>query len=346
MERLDMIISAAKQLNQNELEELSSKLLTILNSYSADKSFTGKCQRCGGNHTIKYGKDKNGKQKYKCNDCNTVFSNTSYTVVSKTHHDMSTWKKYVECLLQGVSLVKCAHACKISVQTAFVWRHKILNALQKDQDNRLLGGIVETDDTYIGISYKGNHKKSKTFTMPRKSFKRGTDSRAQIGSKACVMCAFERNGQSYVEVLGKGQPTIAMLSHSFSNRILPESIVISDKAIGIKNYFKNNNKGIQLIQLQAHIRPKNMNDPPEVKGAFHIQNINNMHYRIKKFLQPYNGVSTKYLNHYMNLFAWIENHKKEYNTTLQKSLINTLSIKNTYIPFEEIVKLPPIPVVA
>lgn len=347
MADLSTLLSATETLNREELQALSARILGLLNiPAEAESSTCDCCRRCDSKQIVKYGKDKNGKQRYKCKSCNAIFYEDSYSVVSHTRHSHETWKKYVELLLMRSSLQKCASACKISVQTAFVWRHKILNALQKDQTNRLLGGVVEADETFFGISYKGNHTKSKDFVMPRKAYKRGTDSREQTGSRACVMCAMERNGQVYGEVLGKGQPTIAMLSHAFNDRILPETIFITDKAIGVKNYFKDNDKAIQLIQLKAHVRPKSMNSPPEIRGAFHIQNINNTHYRFRKAMEPYNGVSTKYLNHYLNLYIWIENHKNIPNIDLHRELCASIQDHNTYMPFKEITALPPIPIVA
>ena len=350
MERITKLIKAAEGLKQSELEALSARILEMLNLSNGEGEEIGApvsgCRRCDSEQIVKFGKDKHGKQRYKCKSCGTIFSATSYTVISKTHQNISVWKKYIELLLQGASLSKSAHICKISVQTAFSWRHKILNALQHDQNERMLGGIIETDETYIGISYKGNHKKSNNFTMPRPAYKRGTDSRAQTGSRACVICAVERNGQVYSEVLGKGQPTIAMLAHAFDERILPESVVISDKSSCTKTYFDTHLPSVQLVRLMAHVRPKSMNSPPEVRGAFHIQNINNCHYRLKKFLERYNGVSTKYLNHYVNLFVWIENHKKLQNVDLNQELTATLTMRNSYVPFHTSATLPAIPTVA
>ncbi len=345
---LNDLISAAEELSQDELQALSSRVLGLLNR-SALETPAAKCEccrRCESRQIVKYGKDKNGKQRYKCKSCNTVFYEDSFSVVSRTRHDSETWQKFIELLLTRASLQKCAAACNISVQTAFTWRHKVLNALQHDQEGRMLGGIVEADETFFGISYKGNHTKSKDFTMPRKAYKRGSDSREQTGSRACVMCALERNGQVYGEVLGKGQPTIAMLSHAFDNRIMPETVFISDKAIGMKNYFKNNTKAVQLIQMKAHVKPKSMNSPPEVRGAFHIQNINNMHYRLRKALEPYCGVSTKYLNYYLNLFVWIENHKNIPNIDLHHELCASLSRQESYASLHDITTIPPIPIVA
>lgn len=349
MADLQNLLTVAESLSRNELKALSARILGLLSIRVDDGSDVEGCKccrRCDSKQVVKYGRDKNGKQRYKCKSCNTVFYGDSFSVSSRTRHDPATWAKYVEMLLMRSSLKACAAACKISIQTAFSWRHKILSALQKDQTNRSLGGIVEADETFLGISYKGNHTKSKDFVMPRRAYKRGTDSRAQTGSRACVMFAIERNGQTYGEILGKGQPTIAMLSHAFDNRILPESIVISDKAIGIKNYFKDNKRSIQLIQLKAHIKPKSMNSPPEVRGAFHIQNINNLHYRFRKTLEPYCGVSTKYLNHYLNLYVWIENHKRIPDIDLRKELCSFMYKQNCYTPFSHLVAMPAIPSVA
>ena len=47
-----------------------------------------------------------------------------------------------------------------SRNTAFLWRHKILDALQNMADDVTLDGIIEADETFFAISYKGNHSKS------------------------------------------------------------------------------------------------------------------------------------------------------------------------------------------
>lgn len=350
MSKLEALFSQLKGLQYDELKALSERIMCQLKGVgSQDKtehSVVQMCRKCSAQGGIsKYGKDKNGKQRYRCKHCGSVFSETSYSVVSHTHCSLSQWDKYIQALLQGFSIRKCAKLCGISERTAFIWRHKILSVLQHDQDNRMLSGIVEADETFFSISYKGNHKKSKKFIMPRKAYKRGTDSRAQTGSRACVMCAMERNGQFYAEVLGKGQPTIAMLSHAFDSRIMNDSIVISDKAVGMRHYFEKNDS-IQHIQVLAVANPNKKFGPPEIKGVFHVQNINNMHARIRKFLRGYNGVSTKYLNHYINLFIWMDNHKAIKECNLEEELHHTVKNHGTYIPSAFLFNLPAIPCIA
>ena len=350
MKNLDSLFAQIQSLKPDELRLVADSIMAALKGETSTDSIQYErinvCKKCGEEGGVaKFGKDGSGKQLYRCKCCGSTFTATSYTTISHTHHNLSKWEKYIECLLAGLSLEKCSHICGISVRTAFLWRHKILSVLQNDQTNRVLAGIIELDETFFSISYKGNRTNSKNFTMPREAYKRGTDSNAQTGSRACVMCALERNGQVYAEVLGKGQPTIAMLSHAFDNRVLNDSIVLSDKAVGARHYFERKDT-IQHVMLSAVANPKKKFGPPEIKGAFHIQNVNNMHTRLRKFLQPYNGVSTKYLTHYINLFVWLDNHKKIKEVDFKEELTAQINKINTYSSFKTITNLPIIPSVA
>lgn len=62
---------------------------------------------------------------------------------------------------------------EINIATAFYWRHKIVDAIRKFVGDGSLEGVVELDETYFALSYKGNDSKITTFTMPRESRKRG-----------------------------------------------------------------------------------------------------------------------------------------------------------------------------
>lgn len=344
MGNLSAILSATKKLQAKELRLLSSKILEMLkgdaDSEHISQSEVNSCRRCGSSSIIRYGKDKNGKQRYKCKHCNTIFYETSFSVVSKSHYDLSVWEKYVVLLIQGASLCESAKACGISVPTAFSWRHKILHALQIDQGDRLLGGVVEIDDMFFSISYKGNHKNSSYFSMPRKAHKRGGDDKSGIGNRACVLCACERQGQTYGEVMGLGAISANGLKYAFENRLLYDTIALTDKAPSFKQYFSTTT--IELVQLQSHSDRYDLKSPPEVRGSYHIQNVNNLHSRIRKAMQKYNGVATKYLNHYINLFIWIENNKRIYKSELCEAMLKSLANWSTYISYRDIIGLPTI----
>ena len=350
MNKVDAIINQFSNLNKTELKQISEKLLQVLRgtdgvAFSVSASIC-KCRRCGCDKIVKRGKDKNGKQRYKCKECGATFTDTSYSVVSKSHCSMNKWEKYIYLLLQGATLEQCAEECKINIRTAFLWRHKILHALQADQNNRVLSGIIEVDDTYVSISYKGNHSKSHKFTMPRESYKRGSDNKSAIGSKVCVMCAVERNGQFYGEVLGKGQLTKKRVEYAFKERIMPESLVLSDNSWSIRKYFMKN-ESVELVHLKSTVNPKNKRGgTPEIRGTYHIQTVNNLHRRLRDFLKRYNGVATKYLSHYINLFIWVENHKKLADTGIKKQMQEYITGKDTYFKASDLYGMPSVPCVA
>ena len=350
MGRFNVLYNELSNLNDYELKTIAEHVFELLQraegsltSTTSDKEII-KCRKCDSSLVAKFGKDKNGKQRYKCKSCGCTFTSTSFSAFAHSHCTQEVWKKYIRLLLLRSSLEKCAKECGISVRTAFIWRHKILSLLHKDQDNRVMNGIVEADDMFFSVSYKGNHTKSKRFIMPRKAFKRGTDNTGASGSKACVMCAVERKGHVYGEVLGIGAASCDMLDYAFKNRLLEDTILVTDKAYSIKKYFDGTN--IDLVQTAAHSIPRNQSSPPEIKGVYHLQNVNNLHRRFRTFMRNYNGVATKYLNNYVNLYIWFENHKKINNVDFVKELYDSISSRSSYSRAEDVVNIPPIPYVA
>ena len=348
---IEKLLAEVESLSTSELKKISAKIFEILNGTDNvclncnDNHTVSCCKKCGCTDILKYGKDKNGKQRYKCNGCGCTFVYNSCSVISNSNKRTSVWMKYIDCLLGGYSLAKCAFVCDISVQTVFLWRHKILSALAKDQCGRRLSGIIEADETYFAVSYKGNHTRNSNFVLPRKAHRRGNDCKDMTGSRACVMYALERNGQTYGECLGKGQPTVNVISYAFGDRLERESIFISDKASGTCLYFAQRDD-IEFVSVAAHVNPKLHRSPPEIRGVYHIQNINNMHARFRRFLRPYNGVATKYLNNYVNLFVWLENHKKKGSADLKNDVIFALGEHNTFTSRFDISSWPAVPSVA
>lgn len=345
MDKVCQILKQAEGLSTQELKRISEYFLNMLAKANGVHGLSSddvhECRKCGSDKIVKFGRDAKGKQRYKCKSCGATFTEISCSVISGTWHSEEVWEKYISLLLIGASLKECAYQCEISIRTAFIWRHKILNALQKDQDKRMMAGIIEADEMFLAVSYKGNHKKSKRFIMPRKAFQRGSDNHSNKVPKACVMCAVERNGQSYGEVIGLGQPNEKMVTHAFENRVVSGSLVLSDYAAAIKNYFSKKTD-VDLIRLQSTADGSRHSKIPEVRGIYHIQTVNNFHKRFHDFLLRYNGVATKYLNHYVNLFVWIENHKA-LEHALEESMKSYISEKETYIPARIILDLPALP---
>lgn len=239
------------------------------------------CRRKG--HIVKFGV-RRGIQWFKCKDCGHTFSPFSDSILNSTKKDLQVWKKYITCMMDGLSVRKAAEACGINRNTAFIWRHKILDALTVYAKRRKLEGVIETDDTYFRLSYKGS-------TPPnRPSHKRGEASlkRGISKDKVCVSCAIDRNGNIFSKVSTLGRVSAKALSSTFGKRMAKRSVLCTDKEHAYKRFAAE--KDLQLVQIK---------DGKERLGVYHIQHVNSYHSRLKLFMARFRGVATKYLNGYL-----------------------------------------------
>ena len=171
------------------------------------------------------------------------------------------------------------------------------------QNSVELNGVVEADETFFALSFKGNHKKSTTFTMPRKAHKRGKDihTRDLSHEQVCVPCAVNRNGLSIAKITNLGRVGAKDIHHAFDNRIEPNSILCTD-AIACYNDLARTEK-LELIQLKTG---------KSKLGIYHIQHINSYHSMLKNFMIRFHGVATKYLNNYLIWHNFLNYAKESY----------------------------------
>lgn len=320
MSAITDILDSIKKLSIEDQKHLKSILLNsnFVNSLNLEDFLTNErfvggrvCPICGSVHIVRNGHRVNGTQRFLCRDCHKSFVVSTNSIVSGTRKDISVWEKYISCMMQGLSIRKTAEICGIHKNTAFYWRHKILDALQNINNNVKLDGIVEVDETFFTISYKGNHKKSKLFVMPRKAHKRGgqTHKRGLSSEKACVPCAVNRSGLSVAKISNLGRISTQALCNVFNGKIAENTTVVTDEASAYVRFAHQNN--LKLVQLKSG-RNKN--------GIYNIQHINNYHGQLKKFMRNFNGVSTKYLNNYLSWNNFV-NYAKETDVEKQNILL-------------------------
>lgn len=267
------------------------------------------CPHCNGSHIIKFGK-KNKQQRYKCKECNKTFMDCTKTVFSKTHISLNKWLRYVECMIGGFSIRKCAEIVDVCVKTSFYMRHRILDAIRLYLGMGHLEGIVEMDETFFAESFKGGHQKS-GFVLPRPSRKRGGEvtKRGISSEQVCVATAIDRNGNIVLELLCKGRMTKDDLMRLYDNRLDKDAILCTDSH---KSYIGFAAKlGLEHKQIP---RGKHM------LGIYHIQHINSLHSRLKDFIDLFRGVSTKYLGNYLYWFKWLQYFKDEKETIKGQSM--------------------------
>lgn len=253
------------------------------------------CPVCGCIKNIKkFGKDAHGKQKYRCKDCGRVFTVTSETVLGKTQKTFSVWQKYIECMRLGLSIRKTAEICNIANSTAFSWRHKILDALSKKRDSEItLKGVVEANETFFAISYKGSKRIPAGYKVRHSGVK--SKKRDIFKDKVCVLCAIDRSGNSIAKICNLGRVSVKQLVSFYAGKIENGAIFCTDSERSYIGFTAKNSFKHVRIETGKH---KN--------GVYHINHVNAYCNNIKQFVNKFRGVSTKHLNGYL---TWYNTNK-------------------------------------
>lgn len=116
-------------------------------------------------------------------------------------------------MIHELSLRKTAAICGISLPTAFYWRHKVLDAIEKIVGWGDVEGVIETEETFFLESFKGNHKKSDLIIH-----KRGGEAKTNGISDeyVCVASAIDRNKNIILELTNKGRISIKDLKRFYN----------------------------------------------------------------------------------------------------------------------------------
>ena len=72
--------------------------------------------------------------------------------------------------------------------------------------------------------------------------------------------------------------------------------------------------------------------------VYHLNNINNFHSMLKKFMIRFNGVATKYLDYYVSYFQSMKSKIDVFNEILNSNLqYGIVNIRNKRVCFERYV---------
>lgn len=248
------------------------------------------CIHCGSTNVKRNGKYRS-RQRYLCmdKDCGKSFNDISGTPLSGTHKP-ELWMRYFELMVDngGKSLPKIAKKLRIHVSTAFYWRHKILNGL-RELGHTPLQGIVESDETYILDSEKGKRGGIEN----RKPRRRGGESaeRGTRGEQVCIVVANDRSNGIFSKVVGLGKATAKELDQVMSSYLQKDVVLCTDAATNYRLFAKKNDIHHEVINVSRKDYVK--------KGIYHINHVNNYHSQLKRWIQRFFGVATRYMDNYL-----------------------------------------------
>ncbi len=271
------------------------------------------CPHCESKKVYKRGKQ-NNVQMYQCRDCNKWYSETTGTPLSGIQLK-EKWQSYLYCMEQGMSIKKIAKELNICIQTSFDWRHKILSSMNGFEPTTLTG-LVECDELELPINEKGNRNLNRKARKRSSDFKRNQGK--EIDTVVQVFTAVERGGNKYLKAIKTKRLSKKDIENVLEDKLTNQTTLITDKHPSYRAFTKEN-KTIKhkAIKANEHVDRQN--------SSTHLQNVNYAHKELRSFLRPFNGVSTKYLQNYLNWYAYQNKIKDKKNTLMQWMITIVLS---------------------
>jgi len=249
------------------------------------------CPHCKSISVSKRG-FQNNQQMYSCKDCKKWYSQSTGTPLWGIKLKQK-WSTYVHCMNEGYSLRKSAEIVGICIQTSFDWRHKILASLNSLVPQSL-SGVLECDELELSINNKGERG------LKRSPRKRSTDFSRNQGeglSVVQVVTAVERNGDKLLKVVETKRLTSGDITKVLEGKVTDGTILITDKHPSYKSFGRGHKElKHKTVRASEHVNKNEKN--------VHLQSVNQTHAQVRKFLGSFNGVRTKYLQNYLNWYAY------------------------------------------
>lgn len=333
----ESILHQISELNDDEKHRLYKLIESFLFDNEIDlskeqdkekSSVANQCPHCESVKTRKNG-FQYGVQRFICNDCKKNFRVSTGSVTAHLKKK-ELLKTYIPHMLSGYSLEKCAKLTGISKQTAFDWRHKILSALGKFQQSQTLSGICESDDVFLEFSEKGNQN------LERKARKRGKSifvkkKKGINEDKVAILISCDRKGNKHLQVASRGRISSDDITKVLKDKLEPKTVLCTDGHRSFEAFAKENHLEHQTIKVSAKEYVK--------KGIYHVQHVNQTAQDLKKWLDSFNGVSTKYLQNYLNWYA-LKSIINENQNPLMKTVALIATSFSAWFEFKDIINLP------
>jgi transposase len=251
----------------------------------APDGHTAHCPKCDTERRFHRVKD---RPAYDCDHCGHHIHPTAGTIFHKSPTSLHLWffAAYLMTSTRcGVSAKQLERELGVTYKTAWRMFNKIRNELMDDQDGPLTGE-VEIDET----SVEGK---------PRVKLQRegGSAARLRERSRATVIAAVQRGGKIKVGVIPtrRGQP----LRDKVIEWVNPEAIVYTDEWPAY-NFASRH--------FAAHSRINH--SVTYVVGDIHTNTVEGFFGNLKTGIRGnYKKVSRKWLQGYLNEFAWRYNHR-------------------------------------
>lgn len=237
------------------------------------------CEKCG--EVTKHHLMKN-RRSYSCQECGHHVHPTAGTIFENTRTDLTLWFYAIYLMAQtrgGISAKQVEREIGVTYKTA--WRMCKLIRSKLYPDDEKVDGEVEVDETYMGGSRSGGKRG------------RGAEGKDPVAGLA------EREGDVRVKVVDNVKA--ATLIPFVTRHVKPGATVYTDE---LYSYNRLPEKGYRHRRIRH-------SDGVYVQGDVHTNTVEGFWSNTKRGISGvYHHVSAKYLQSYLDEYAFRYNHRK------------------------------------
>lgn len=312
---LNRIVKAVEQLSCIQRKQLIDHLKAHEASHEVGELVERRlqglrmCAHCRSWHVVRNGQAR-GLQRYKCRDCGKTFNALTGTPLARLRY-RDKWLAQAQALTDGLSITKAAQQLEVARSTAFRWRHRFL-ALPQAIKATSLDGIAEADETCMLKSRKG--QRARRQESSRKARRRGgrATRRGMSVEHDVVLVVRDRSGATTDQIVAALDT--AHLAAVLQPILPSDSVLCTDgsgalaaaaRHIGVEHHAVNVSAGQRAL------------------GAWHINNVNGYHSRLKNWLRRFNGVASSYLRNYLGWFRTLDRFS---STGLKPAVLLALAV--------------------
>ena len=279
--------------------------INLLNSITPSS-----CHYCDSNSFIKYGKTKQGLNRYKCKDCHKTFGTLTNTIFDSHKIPISEWFEYLFHLFEFHSLKTSSRDNKNASTTGRYWLFKVFEILKNVQDDIVLTNNIYLDEMFFSV---------KTSNIVTKD---GKKLRGISRNKICVAVAIDNN-KFLILVENTSKPSDKSTWEVLGKHISPKSRLIHDEERSHGVLIRNLELFSEVHSTEETKRLSDKDNP--------LDPINNVHNLIRRFMRAHGGYNRDNLQDWMNLIWFIlskpDNRYEKLRVFIEKAINTQKRIK-------------------
>jgi len=285
-ELFEKLLVSLEGLSDKQRDTVADRVKVLSEHADTTRLFTEKlghpaaCPHCKDTGVVRFGFVR-GQQRLRCKSCKRTFTPLTGTPFLRLR-DKGKLLAYAGCMAGSETIRSAAREVKLTVDRSFRWRHRFLKLLAEQRPQGMTG-VVEADETFFRLSYKGQRR-----GLPRPAKKRGGPS--PDDEWVPVLVAMQRGSRTATDGVLEDL-SAASLTAVLRPALGPDAVLSTD---GKTSYpIVAASLGIESGSFVAGFHGHGGS------GVWHVQNVNAYDRRLKGWMRRFYGVATKYLHNYL-----------------------------------------------